>query len=55
VAEYWIVDPVAAQVTILELVDGFYEEQEFKDADRLISTVFPALNLTAAQTLQAML
>ncbi len=54
VAEYWIVDPVAAQVTILELVDGFYEEQEFKDADRVISTVFPELNLTAAQTLQAM-
>jgi Uma2 family endonuclease len=54
VAEYWIVDPIAAQVTILELVDGFYEEQEFKDADRLISTVFPELNLTAAQTLQAM-
>jgi Uma2 family endonuclease len=54
VAEYWIVDPIAAQVTILELVDGFYEEQEFKNADRLISTVFPELNLTAAQTLQVM-
>jgi Uma2 family endonuclease len=54
VAEYWIVDPLATQVTILELVDGFYEEQEFKDADRLISTVFPELNLTAAQSLQAM-
>ncbi len=55
VAEYWIVDPLAAQVTILELVDGFYEEQDFKDADCLISTVFPELNLTAAQTLKAML
>jgi Uma2 family endonuclease len=54
VAEYWIVDPLAAQVTILELVDGFYEEQNFKDADRPISTVFPELNLTAAQTLKAM-
>jgi Uma2 family endonuclease len=54
VAEYWIVDSLAAQVTILELVDGFYEEQEFKDADRLISTVFPELNLTAAQTLKAL-
>jgi Uma2 family endonuclease len=54
VAEYWIVDPIAAQVTILELVDGFYEEQEFKDANRLISTVFPELNLIASQTLQAM-
>jgi Uma2 family endonuclease len=53
VAEYWIVDPLAAQVTILELVDGFYEEKEFKDVDRLISTVFPELDLTASQTLQA--
>ncbi len=53
VAEYWIVDPIAAQVTILELVDGFYEEKEFKDADRLVSNVLPELNLTAAQTLQA--
>jgi Uma2 family endonuclease len=53
VAEYWIVDPIATQVTILELVDGFYEEKGFKDVDRLISTVFPELNLTAAQTLQA--
>lgn len=53
VAEYWIVDPLAARVTILELVDGFYEEKEFKDADRLISTVFPELDLTASQTLQS--
>jgi Uma2 family endonuclease len=53
VAEYWIVDPVATQVIILELVDGFYEEKGFKDVDRLISTVFLDLNLTAAQTLQA--
>lgn len=54
VAEYWIVDPLAAQVTILELIDGFYEEQEFKDTDLLVSNIFPELNLTAAQTLQAM-
>ncbi len=53
VAEYWIIDPLAAKVTILELVDGFYEEQEFEDTDRLISTVFPELNLTAVQTLKA--
>jgi Uma2 family endonuclease len=53
IAEYWIIDPVAAQITILGLVDGFYEEQEFKDSDILISTIFPALNLTVAQILKA--
>jgi Uma2 family endonuclease len=53
IAEYWIVDPQLAQVTVLTLVAGFYEEAVFKGGDRLTSTLLPTLELTAAQILQA--
>jgi Uma2 family endonuclease len=29
IAEYWIVDPIAQKVTILEWVEGFYDEQVY--------------------------
>ena len=51
IAEYWIVDPERSQVTILTLVAGFYEEATFQGDDRLLSAVFPDLELTAAQVL----
>jgi len=51
ILEYWIVDPEQSQVTILTLVAGFYEEASFRGSDRLISTLFPQLELTAAQVL----
>lgn len=53
IAEYWIVDPQQSQVTVLTLVAGFYEEAVFKGSDRLMSTLLPTLELTAAQVLQA--
>ncbi|NJK64292.1 MAG: Uma2 family endonuclease [Synechococcaceae cyanobacterium SM2_3_1] len=53
ILEYWIIDTMQAQVTILSLVDGFYEESSFQGEDRLISQVFPTLELTAKQVLQA--
>jgi Uma2 family endonuclease len=53
VAEYWIVDPQQSLVTVLTLVAGFYEEAVFQGGDRLISTLLPDLELTAAQVLQA--
>jgi Uma2 family endonuclease len=52
IAEYWLIDPHQAQVMVLTLVDGLYEEQVFKGGDRLISPTFPTLELTAAQVLQ---
>jgi len=51
IEEYWIVDPEQAQVTILTLIAGFYEEAIFRGDDRLGSTLFPDLDLTAAQVL----
>lgn len=61
IAEYWIVDPERAQVVVFTLVDGLYEEMIFRGsdslrdgpADRLISKLFPSLDLTATQVLQA--
>jgi Uma2 family endonuclease len=52
IEEYWLIDPHQAQVMVLILVDGLYEAQVFKGGDRLISQIFPTLELTAAQVLQ---
>jgi Uma2 family endonuclease len=53
IQEYWVVDPAAQQVVVLTWVEGLYEEAIFKDDQRLISALFPELQLTAAQVLQA--
>ncbi|MBW4618354.1 MAG: Uma2 family endonuclease [Cyanosarcina radialis HA8281-LM2] len=59
ILEYWIVDFIEGDrkyppgITVLTLVEGFYEEAVFRGSDRLISTIFPELNLTAEQILLA--
>ena len=53
IPEYWIVDPIAQTVTVLEWVDGLYEEQVYRDEAVIQSLSFPALQLTAQQVLQA--
>lgn len=52
IAEYWIVDPIQQQVTILELVEGLYEAKVYCGSDRLNSPLLPQIDLTAAQVLQ---
>lgn len=52
IPEYWIVDPIQEQVTVLEWVEGFYEEKVYVGDNAIASLVFPDLNLTAAQVLQ---
>ena len=52
IAEYWIVDPLTSQVTVLEWIDGFYEEQVFTGLDEINSAVFTELQVTAEQVLQ---
>ncbi len=52
IPEYWIVDPIAARVTVLIWVDGLYEESIYQGGDRVLSPTFPTLTLTAAQILQ---
>ncbi|MEH1818207.1 MAG: Uma2 family endonuclease [Nostoc sp.] len=53
IAEYWIVDPQRNVVTVLILVDGFYEETRFAGNTAIASTIFPELQLTAEQILNA--
>jgi Uma2 family endonuclease len=53
IAEYWIVDPILGRITVLEWVDGFYEEKVYEGEQAIASIVFSDLKLTAAQVLQA--
>jgi Uma2 family endonuclease len=52
IPEYWIVDPLQQKVTILEWVDGLYEDTIYRGAEALVSPEFGPLALTAAQILQ---
>ncbi|MBF2029469.1 MAG: Uma2 family endonuclease [Oscillatoriales cyanobacterium C42_A2020_001] len=53
IPEYWIVDPIAQKITVLEWVDGLYEERVYQGDDAIASHLFPAFSLTAAQVLAA--
>jgi Uma2 family endonuclease len=52
ITEYWIVDPIQQQITILELVEGFYEEKVYQGSEQIESPLFPQLDLTAEQILR---
>jgi Uma2 family endonuclease len=52
IVEYWIVDPIQARVTVLEWVEGFYEEQVYTGDMQIVSPLLGGLELTAAQVLQ---
>jgi Uma2 family endonuclease len=51
IAEYWIVDPVQGRVTVLEWVEGLYEEKVFQ-GEAIVSGLLGVLQLTANQILQ---
>ncbi len=53
IPEYWIVDPIAQKITVLEWVEGLYEEQVYEGEGAIASPLFPALTLTATQVLSA--
>jgi Uma2 family endonuclease len=51
IPEYWIVDPILNQVTVLELVEGLYEEQVYIAEQPISSPQFSQFTLTAQQIL----
>ena len=55
ISEYWIVDPLAASVTVLTLVDGWYEAERFSGREPVRSQTFPNFTLTAEQILNPLL
>jgi Uma2 family endonuclease len=52
IAEYWIVDPMAQKVTVLEWVEGLYEERVFTGDTKIESSVLGSLDLTVDRVLQ---
>ncbi|WP_088891249.1 Uma2 family endonuclease [Leptolyngbya ohadii] len=52
IAEYWIVDPIQQKVTVLEWVEGFYEEKAYTGDEPIASPLLGNLDLTTAQVLQ---
>lgn len=53
IPEYLIIDPERAQLTVLTLVDGFYEEQVLSGSDDLKLACRPALALKVDRILAA--
>lgn len=51
IGEYWIVDPIEGRVTVLEWVEGLYEERVFQGNERIVSPMLPDLDLTCERVL----
>jgi Uma2 family endonuclease len=51
IPEYWIVDPLESKVTVLSLVEDWYEPATFSDSDRIQSATFPDLALATDRVL----
>jgi Uma2 family endonuclease len=51
ILEYWIVDPGRAVVMVLSWADGRYLDATFQMGDRILSPIFPTLELTVDQVL----
>ena len=52
ISEYWIIDPILGRVTVLEWVDGFYEEKVYEGQQSIFSPIFAELELAVSQVLQ---
>ncbi|ELS02933.1 hypothetical protein Xen7305DRAFT_00026510 [Xenococcus sp. PCC 7305] len=49
IPEYWIIDPESHKVTVLQLIEGFYEEKVYRNKDLIVSPTFPELSLTVEE------
>ncbi|MBE9078664.1 Uma2 family endonuclease [Romeria aff. gracilis LEGE 07310] len=53
IPEYWIVDPVKEQISVLFLTEEGYEQTVFAKNEAVVSPTFPEWALTAAEMLSA--
>jgi Uma2 family endonuclease len=53
IMEYWIVDPITQKLTILQWVEGFYDELVFTGETAIASPLLGELDLTAAKLWQS--
>ncbi|MEA5577218.1 Uma2 family endonuclease [Anabaena sp. UHCC 0451] len=53
VPEYWIVDPLESNISVLLLEEGLYEDTVFTANQKIISRTFSELNITVEQVLNA--
>ncbi|NEP82120.1 MAG: Uma2 family endonuclease [Okeania sp. SIO3B3] len=51
IPEYWIVDPIQQEISVLTLNEGFYDNVVFQGEQVIVSQVFPNVELTANQIL----
>lgn len=49
IPEYWIVDPLQNKISVLNLVEGFYELESYTQEISIHSNIFPSLTISASQ------
>jgi Uma2 family endonuclease len=52
IAEYWIVDPIENKITVLEWVEGLYEERVYTGEEAIDSAILGKLDLNVIRVLQ---
>jgi len=53
IPEYWIVDFLLGTFSVLTLVNGVYIEKVYRENDRIISNVFPSIELSMSQVMES--
>jgi Uma2 family endonuclease len=53
IPEYWIIDPIATKISVLNLVENNYQTQIYRGQDCVVSLILSELNLTVEQILSA--
>ncbi len=51
IAEYWIVDPARSKITLLVLVEGFYEESIYTGDDLIKSEIISKVEIKVSDIL----
>jgi Uma2 family endonuclease len=51
ISEYWIVDPEPKKITVLSLLDGFYDEVIYTGADKISSPALPEIEIKVNEIL----